>query len=242
MTEIEQTEQTPLEQLEAYSGKPRAKVILATVRGLIRDEQRLTTAAVDAACFTLPLWTETDDMELALAQGVVAAEADIHVAQLEAEAANVVEETMGGTVEATTPIQPQTIDRDAVLAAMNESIKLREAARTALNVATRKRQELRGKLADLLQEWSTGLPKVTHEMAARAVAETTRAVRAQNRHLGGRPGPSAYDRERWWGLHGDTTGTAFLKKRMVRGGKRFTRGEVMFADGRIGRPKLPSER
>jgi len=233
-------ETTPLEQLEAISGPARAGVILATARGLVRDQQRITGPAIDAACFTLNGWTETGDDEVTAALAVIEAEANEHVAKLEAEAANVVEDAMGGTMEA--PIQPPTTDKDAALASLNESIKLREAARAALNVATRKRQELRGKLADLLQEWATGLPKISHRDALMDVVRTGQQVRAQNRHLGGRPGPSAYDRERWWGLHGDTTGTAFLKKRMVRGGKRFTRGEVMFADGRIGRPKLPSER
>jgi hypothetical protein len=258
MTELEQTEElTPLEQLEAISGKDRARVILATVHGLIRDEQRLTAAAVDAQCFMLPHWTECGDDELAQAQAVIDAEANAHVAQLEAEAANVVEDIMGDTMKATTPIppeQPPTIDKDTALASLNESIRLREAARTALNVAVRKRQELRGKLADLLQEWSTGLPKISHRDALMEVVRTQQLTKAE-RQEATRPGPSAWDRQAYYST-GRGSAPAFVQSRMRNGGNRRGSLPLSRLRGKLdlggtapirrtdtrGAAKLPSER
>jgi hypothetical protein len=226
-----------MDQLEALSGKDRARAIMAVVRDLVHEQQRITTAAIDSRCLLLPHWSECGEDEATAALAVIEAEASAHVAKLEAEAAPTDQPealSPDNTYSEPAPAeQPQPIDRDAVLSAMNESIRLREAARASYNFAIRKRQELRGKLADLLAEWQTGLPKMTREQAAREVMAATRATRAQNRQLGGVPGPSRHDQERFWRTHGDTTGYGFLRKQVGRGNRRFRSGDVMLPDGRI---------
>jgi hypothetical protein len=240
---------TELEQLEALSGKARAQVILATVRGLIRDEQRLTTAAVDAQCFTLHGWTETDNDELAAAQAVIDAEADAHVAKLETEAAEKPEVlSSDNTLTEAEPQgeQPPTLDHDAALAELNAASRALADARTAVTVASHKRGKARTALASALEAWTQQRPTQSFVQALREVVQTQQATRKQ-RQEATIPGPSAWDRQAYYSA-GRGSAPAFVQSRMRNGGNR--RGSLPLSrlrgkldiGGKMPMPKLPSER
>lgn len=212
---------TELENLEAACGgnPDRAKVILARVRELIRDEQPISCLAIDAACIFLPGWEACTDAEATAAFAVIEAEANAHSAKLEAEAA-ATKQPEAPAAEPETVVtdtaQDVTVSRDTALANLNAEIKAREAARTALNVAVRKQQELRGKLADLLQVWQTGRPQVSFVQALMEVSATQRLTKQQqmDRTV---PGPSAWDRRQFYSA-GRGHASAFVEKQMRGGG------------------------
>jgi hypothetical protein len=214
----------------------RAAVILNAVQQVCDLGRRPTTVEVDAICAKYQNFGEALQAEVDAAMDAITAAADAKAAALEAEPTSA-EPDMPVTDESSPSV---VLSRDDYLERLRQLNITLESARAEVVRLTTLRNAARGRVADQLQAWVSGLPKTTHEAAARAVMETTRKVRAENRELGGRPGPSVYDRERFWGTHGDTTGTSFLKRRMVRGGKRFTRGDAMTRDGRI--VKLPSDR
>lgn len=225
---------TPLENLEAISGsKDRARVILASVRELVRDEQRLTAAAVDARCYVLPGWSECGDDEVTAALAVIEAEGDAHVAKLEAEAA-VIEQpteqpadrgsvpsgTGGGPAEvsaASTDTASQDFgDRDTALARVTESTRALADARSALTMAGDRHRALRAVAATAIEQWQRGLPRTTFRQALMEVSATQRLTK-ELRQEATAPGPSAWDKRQYYSS-GRGHVSAFVEKQMRGGG------------------------
>jgi hypothetical protein len=222
---------TELENLEALSGsKPRAKVILASVREIIRDEQRPTAAAVDARCFVLPHWTACGDDEVEAALAVIEAEVNAHVAKLEAEAVateqvtqdvSTAEQSEGNKQSADVTVKSEPADfgdRDAALARVNQLTRELGDARSDWRLAGDRLRTLRITAAAAIEAWQRGLPRTTFRDALDAVSLTQRLTKQQqmDRTV---PGPSAWDRQAFYSTgHGHAP--AFVQKLMRGGGNR----------------------
>jgi hypothetical protein len=216
---------TELENLEAISGsKERARVILASVREIIRDEQRPTAASVDARCFVLPHWTACGDDEVEAALAVIEAEVNAHVAKLEAEAVATEqpeavdpnEPTEQVTQDVTTAAP--TIDRDAALARVNAATRSLADARSALTAAGDRHRALRAGAATAIEQWQRGLPRTSFREALMAVSATQRATKHEQMERTV-PGPSAWDRQAFYST-GRGSAPAFVQSQMRNGGNR----------------------
>jgi hypothetical protein len=225
------------------SGDIRGNMILNAVRQIVSEARRPTPAEVDAICKDLPGWTECGSDECQAALDMLDELADQHVAALTNEAemnaapsaesepsAHVGEETNTPSID---PAEAQECLRLARIALAN--------ARAAVLTATNVRNRCRTRLSELIQQWQTGLPKISREQAAKEAIATFQAVKQANAEAGLPPArkhvPNSYfDRMGAYG-HGDAT--TFLRKQMGRGGKRFGRGDVMTSKGIM---RLPSER
>lgn len=221
------------------SGELRGNAILNAVKTIVALEQRPTPESVLAQVVFLRGFAEDppDQNEINAAMDLLNEQAEQHAAGLEqpADATAVPDDTSTNVPQPKAP----TLSRDDALASLNAANAALAAARTAVSVATHKRNDMRAALAIKLQEWVQGYPTMTHRQALQEVIETTRATRHQRanqpqRHIAN----SYFDRVGAYRNMG--TGEDHLRSRMVRGGKRFTRGDVMGRDGRIVR-KLPSE-
>ena len=219
------------------SGSPaRAGAILSAVRKISEEHKRKPTLAeINAACKDLHGWDPCERDELEAALSMLDAQADAHVASLAEPAAEPETEQPA----AAAAIEPQPVDREQLVENLRLSRLALANARAALIGAQNRRSAARERLATCIQQYQVGLPRVSHLEAARDVQMTSRLVRAQGGGpYRGRPGPSAYDRERFYSAGGDAT--TFLKQNFLRrGGKRFGRGDVMTDKGIV---RVPSER
>jgi hypothetical protein len=220
------------------SGDMRGGVILAAVQRIVHEERRPTPAEIDAICRDLPGWSDCGDDECAAALEMIDQAAEAHAATLEAEQLPQDVSTEPQAEKATDepgPLPP--VDRDAALATLKQAERALADARGTVTALTHKRQELRGRLADAIMAWTSGLPKMTHTQAVKEAVATHQATRAE-RAGRSQPGPSRIDRERFYSQGGD--GNDFLRKQMGRGHRRFRPGDVMTKQGI--RARLPSER
>jgi hypothetical protein len=127
---------------------------------------------------------------------------------------------------------------------------LHNARAIVTNLEREQRLKTRPALAACILAWQQGsrTPPTFETLIRETLAST--AIERQMRVDGKLPpvaykgGPSAYDKSRG---HDGGVGAAdrYVRRRMQRGGKRFTQGDLVDAAGRITaplRPKLPSER
>lgn len=225
----------------------RAGAIRGVVAQIVSEERRPTTAEVDSICARLPNFGTVLQVEVDAAMAEIEAAAEAHAASLEQPAGNDAEMNTAPNAESEPSaavgeeMSVPTLDRDAAI----ERLRLLQItladARAAVMKLTTLRNAQRGRVADALQAWVSGMPKLSRTEAAKQAIRTFQADKQRLADAGLPPTakhvPNSYfDRVGSYG-HGDAT--TFLRKQMRRGGKRFTTGDVMMRDGRIGKP--PSE-
>lgn len=178
------------------SGEKRGRAILNAVNAVIAKEQRPTPLSVHAELpeQTFPgfLADPPGQDEIDAAMALIEEQAAQHVATLErlvesetADADSVPEQETVGIVSAVAPDEARENLRIAHVALAK--------ARAAVTTATNKRNAARGRMANAVTAWQTGLPRMTREQAVRESIASYQATRAEQvQHF--KPGPSVIDR------------------------------------------------
>lgn len=198
---------TTLDELTGDPGK--TFVILHAVRAIIANEGQPTPENVSPYCEAAGFGEATQE------------ECDAGVSFInQGEAAAPVEpQAVEPTPEP--PKKLSAVDREQLLERLRLTNILIADARANVITLTNLRNRAREKMANAITAWTIGLPKMTHVEAMREVVKTGQMVRAQGGSPArSKPGPSAYDRERFYSgpAYGDARD--YVRKLQRRGGNR----------------------
>lgn len=212
-----------------------AAAIMIAARECVANGERVTSATIKARLpeAKFPGLGEIGNDEAQAAFEAIEQEAERHAASLEADAP---------AEPADEPQEPQpeaanvpTLSPDEAREYLRLAHVALAEARAAVTTKTNVRNRAREVLANAVQAWQTGMPKMTREQAVRESIASFQQDRANHVQSSSTPGPSRVDRTAFYSKGGDAGD--FARKQMRRGG--YHRGAY---PSQARGQRLPSER
>jgi hypothetical protein len=175
------------------SGEKRGRAILNAVHIVVAKEQRPTPESVHAelpeAMFKGFDADPPGEDEIAAAMELIEQQAAEHVASLEQPGETIREQTPDEPAQPEAPTLPPDEARENLRLA---NLTLANA-RTNLLACTNRRNAARGRLADAVAAWQSGLPRISRDQAVKEAIASYQATRAEQQRRP-TPGPSMVDR------------------------------------------------